>query len=344
MENDDTDLGSEEMSVEQAAAAFVKRSAEGADKGQPEPDDLEEDGTQADDEEDSELDEDESEGEPEDEEGQPEEEDEDEPETEKGRFVAANGRVKLPDGTVATVEDLIHGNLRDRDYRQKTMRLAEEAREFEAQSSQVKASLQEIEQQREYVTTLLQSITPQRPSQTLLDQNSPDYDPVGYIEQEAIYDNFVAHNQYLAQQSEAQKRQMEEAQQSELAKKQNQEWEALLTAAPELKDQAKLASFSQLMISTAQKYGYSPQEVTRSLPNDHRMALVLKDAAKWRKLQESKPKTTEKVQGRPPIQRSGKRSSPDANKARRASDAVNRLKETGSVEDAALAYLSSRKG
>jgi len=344
MEDNDTDLGGEDMSVEQATAAYLKSTADGADKGQPEPDELEDEGTPAEDTDESDQEEDESEGEPDDEQGQPDEEDEDEPETEQGRFVAANGRVKLPDGTVATVQDLIQGNLKDRDYRQKTMSLAEEKRAIESQSSQVKASLQEIEQQREYVTTLLRSITPQPPPTTLLDHNSPDYDPIAYMEQEAVYKNFLAHDQYLAQQSDAVKKQAEEAQEAELASRQSQEWEKLLAAAPELKDQAKLAKFSQTMISTAQHYGYSPQEVTSSLPNDHRLALVLKDAAAWRRLQQNKPKTTEKIEGRPPIQRSGKRSSQGAQKARRATDAISRLKETGTVEDATAAFLASMKG
>jgi hypothetical protein len=346
MEQDtDADLGGEDLSVEQATAAYMKANEEGADKGQPNPDELDEADNEADDEEASDdLDEDESEGEPEDEEGQPEDEDEDEPESEKGRFVAANGRVKLPDGSVATVDDLIKGNLRDRDYRQKTMTLAEEARVYKEQSSKVQASMQELEQQREYVTSLMQSIIPQPPSTSLLDSNSPDYDPIGYTEQKAIHDNFLAHNQYLHQQSEAVWQQAEAEKKAAIGKKQNAEWEALLDAAPELRDQAKLASFSKVIQSTGSKYGFSPQEIAETLPNDHRMALVLRDAAKWRKLQESKPKATEKMQGRPPIQRSGKRLSSGAQKARRSTDAFSRLKETGSVEDAAAAFIASQKG
>lgn len=340
----DADLGGEELSVEQAAAAFVKANDEGADQGQPEPDDEDIEADHAEDEELSDEDDEESEGEPEDEEGQPDEDDEDEPETEKGRFVAANGRVKLPDGSVATVDELIKGNLRDRDYRQKTMSHAEEVRAFQAQSSEVKASLQQVQEQREYTQRLLESLMPQPPSPDLLNSNSPDYDPIGYTEQKAVYDNFLAHNQYLQQQAEATKQQTQQERQQEIAKKQNEEWTALLEAVPTLKDPAKLNAFSKDVQSAGEAYGFSPKEIAEALPQDHRMALALRDAAKWRKLQSSKPKTTEKLNGRPPVQRSGKRLSSGAQKAQRASDAVSRLKETGSVEDATRAYLASVKG
>jgi len=71
---------------------------------------------------------------------------------------------------------------------------------------------------------------------------------------------------------------------------------------------------------------------------------VLHKAAEWDRLQASKPTVQKKVENRPPVQKSGKRLTPDAQKAQRAADAVNRLKSSGSVEDAALAYLASRKG
>jgi len=337
----DADLGGEELSVEQAAAAFVKSNEEGADQGQPEPEDEDIEADNAEDDELSDEDDDESEGEPDDEEGQPDEEDEDEPETERGRFVAANGRVKLPDGSVATVDELIQGNLKDRDYRQKTMSLAEEKRAFEAQSSEVKASLQQVQEQREYTQRLLESLMPQPPHADMLNANSPDYDPIGYTEQKAIYDNFAAHNQYLQQQAQAYQSQTAEQQQQSRQEKQNAEWNALLEAMPVLKDSAKLNAFSRDIKSAGEAYGFSPKEIAESLPQDHRMAIVLRDAASWRKLQSSKPKTTEKLKGRPPVQRSGKRLSSGAQKAQRASDAISRLKETGSVEDATRAFLAS---
>ena len=66
------------------------------------------------------------------------EEDDDRPRDAKGRFVAHDGRVKLPDGSTTTVEDLVQGSLRQSDYTQKTQSLAEERKKLEAQK-QMKA-------------------------------------------------------------------------------------------------------------------------------------------------------------------------------------------------------------
>lgn len=344
MENDDTDFGGETLSVEQAASAYVKATSDGADNGQPD-EDLNEQGEEADDElQASDEDEGETEeGEPDDE-GQSDEDDDQEQESDQGRFVAANGKVRLPDGTVSTVADLIQGNLRDRDYRQKTMELAPQRRAVEEQSAALKASEQQVNQQREYLSQLLESITPQPPNADLMNPQSQSYDPLAYMHQKTQHEQFAQHLHYIQQTMGVSQQQMQEQAKQQRAEQAKTEWERLQGVLPELRDQAKLKVLVDELNSTAQAYGYSPSEVAESLPYDHRMTLVLRDAARWRKLQASKPKAVAQVQGRPPVQKGGKRLSHDAKRAQRTSDAVNRLKQTGTVEDAARAYLASMKG
>lgn len=335
MENDDTERGGESLSIEQAASAFVKATSEGAEPANPEEE--VEQGEQAEDELLSEE-EGESEGEPDDE-GQSDEEDGEEPESDQGRFVASNGKVRLPDGTVSTVSDLIQGNLRDRDYRQKTMQLGEQRRAFEEQSSAIKASEKEVNEQREYLSQLLESLTPQPP-----DPATMHSDPIGYMQAKDQYERLVAHTQYIRQQMDLGKQKAEQETQQQRIARANEENGVLLEKLPALRDPAKLKAFADDILSAGQAAGYSQQELRDAVPYDHRMALVLQKAAKWDRLQASKPKVTEKVKGRPPVQRSGKQLSHDAKRAQRAEDAVNRLRQTGSVEDAARAYLASRKG
>lgn len=338
----DTEDGGEELSVEQAANAFLKSQDKGTEDGHPEAGEIEEELEEADDDlQESDEDESEDDGDP-DEEGQSEEEDEDEPETEGGRFVASDGRVRLPDGSIATVSELIQGNLRDRDYRQKTMGLADEKRQFEEQSRAFEASMKQVDEQREYLTQLFESIMPQPPDPAMADPRNPDYDIVGYTEQNARYQHFLQHMNYLQQQQTHSQQERDTATQQDRTKKAGEEWVALQEAMPELKDQAKAHKFVQSIATTAQSYGFSPEEVQQQLPYDHRMVLVLDKAAKWDRLQANKPKAKEKVQGRPPVQKSGKRMSPKAQKARFAQDAMTRLKETGSVEDATRAYLATK--
>jgi hypothetical protein len=333
---DDTGNGDESLSVDQAAAAFVKATAPGAEKATPEP--VDEQGEQADELQASDEDESESEGET-DEEGQSDEEDDAEPESDQGRFVAANGKVRLQDGTVLTVNDLIQGNLRERDYRQKTMSLAEQRRLHEEQSSSFKASEQKVEQQREYLESLMQSITPQAPDPDLMQT-----DPIGYMQAKDQYERFHAHLQYVQNQSlEAKVVAAAKVQQDRDALA-NAEMERLRETLPVLKDETKLKAFAEDIKSAGAKAGFSPKELAESVPYDHRLALVLQKAAKWDRLQASKPKVQQQVQNRPPVQRAGQRPSPDARKAQQGTDALNRLKQSGSVEDATAAYLASRRG
>ena len=337
MENDDTERGGESLSIEQAASAFVKANSEGADRGQPEED--VEQGEQAEDElQASDEDEGESEGE-DDSEGQAEEEDDQEPDSDQGRFVASNGKVKLPDGTVSTVADLIAGNMKERDYRQKTMELAPQRRALEEQSSALKASEQQVNEQREYLSSLLESLTPQPP-----DPNMLASDPIGYMQAKDQYERFVAHTQYIQQQMGLTRQQAEEKTSRERTERANEEQGALLEKLPVLRDPAKLKAFADEIISAGTAAGYSQQELRDAVPYDHRMALVLQKAAKWDRLQASKPKVSQKVQGRPPVQRSGKQLSHDTKRMQRANDAMSRLRQTGSLEDATAAYLASRKG
>lgn len=339
---DNTDSGEQALSVEQAANAFAKATT-------PEPqgqtDGLEdEQGAQADEElQSSEEGEGEESGEPE-EEGQAEEEDGAEPETDQGRFVAANGKVRLSDGTVLTVSDLIAGNLRDRDYRQKTMGLADERRTFEEQSSAFKASKQQVEEQRAFMSSLLQSILPQPPDPALIAEGSPKYDPFAYLSQKEQYERVVGHLNALHQQSEQSRQEADRQTKAQRDKKAAEEWDRLQEAIPDLRDKAKADAIFSDIAKAGQEYGFTQQELAETLPYDHRFVPALRDAARWRKLQASKPNAVQQVQNRPPVQKSGKRLTPDAQKARRAVDAMSRLKETGSIDDAASAYLATRKG
>ena len=349
MEDTDTEeLGGDSLSVEQAAAAYVKATtAQEADEANPGEDELE-DGDSAvetdsgEDEAEAEADEDEEDGNPDDE-GDAEDETEDEPESEKGRFVAADGRVRLPDGSVATVHDLIQGNLKEKDYRQKTMQLAEQRKQFEQQSSVIKASEQEVAQQRQYMAELLQSIVPPPPDPQMANPHSPNYDPLGYQEAEVRHKAFMNHLTYLQQQEQAHKQKSEQMTVAEQQEKAGREWNTLQEALPELKDGKKAQAFVAEINNAALAHGFTPDEIKAQVPYDHRMALVLQKAAKWDSLQKARPKAKEKTQGKPPVIKGGKRLSPDARSAQQSMDALKRLKQTGTVEDAAAAYLASRK-
>lgn len=333
----DTLTGGGDLSLDEAASAYVKATSDAADEGQAEEEGIDT-GENAEDEPELEG-EGEEEGEAEDEGQADEEEAEDEPESDQGRFVAANGKVRLPDGTVATVNDLIQGNLRDRDYRQKTMEVAEQRRSVEGQSSLIKQQEEQIAQQREYVASLIQSIVPQEPDPTLAQT-----DPYAYTTQKAQHDAWQRHLHYLGSEHAAALQRASEEQSQARTERSKAEWDALLAKAPALKDETRLNGFVKDLKTHGPEYGFSVEEMGEALAMDHRQALVMRDAIAWRKLQASKPKAQSKTEGRPPIQKSGKRLSPDAQKARSTTVAMDRLKSTGSERDAVAAYLALQKG
>lgn len=337
-DDDDTGNGGEglSMSLDQAAAAFAKSTANGAAQANPDPED--EQSEQADDElQASDEDVSEDDGEPDDEKGQAEDEDEEEPGSDQGRFVASNGKVRLPDGTVSTVADLVAGNLRDRDYRQKTMAVAEEKRAFAEQSAAFEASKKQVAEQREYMARLFEAITPPPPDPRLLQE-----DPVGFMQAKHQHEQFAEHLKYLQHQMGMSKQQAETETQRQRQERANAEMERLREARPDLKDETKLKSFAEDIKSAGQAAGFSLQEIAEQVPFDHRMALVLAKAAKWDRLQANKAKTVQQVKERPPITKGGKRFSPDVAKAQRANDAITRLRKSGSMDDAVAAYLASK--
>jgi hypothetical protein len=273
-------------------------------------------------------------------EDQAEDDDENELETEQGRFVADNAKVRLEDGTVVSIGDLKKGSLLHADYTRKTQEAAELRRSAEAQSSAIQQQEQQLSQQRDQMVQLLQSIVPQAPDPSLATT-----DPYAYTRQKAEHEAWVTHLNSLEQQS--QKAMQEKAAESEKAKQErgSREWATLIEKMPGLKDQNRFKAFVNDVRDHGTSYGFTEAELAEAVGYDHRQALVIRDAIAWRKLQASKPKVQSKVEGRPPVQRSGKRLSPDENRARSTGVAMERLKKTGTVDDAAAAFLAAtRKG
>lgn len=318
------------LSLDEAVAAYANPvSEEEAPEGHAEPENEAEDEVL----EASETEE--TEDEPEDE-GQAEDEQPEEPAA--PAYVAPDGKVKLEDGTETTVADLIKGNLRERDYRLKTAETGELRRTFEAKSKEVQQFEQQLQADRDFIIELTQSLLPQKP-----DPSMYAIDPIGYGEQKLAYDTRKEHLDYLlsVKQHLSQKAANDQAEQLKETRK--REWEATLEALPELKDSTRLQSFVAELNKFGGEYGYSNEEL-QNVSLDHRHAVVLSKAIKWDKLQASKSKVAAKVEGRPPVQRGGTRQAPEAQRARDARVAMDRLKSTGSLRDGVAALLASEKG
>ncbi len=335
MENDTEIGGGEALSLDESAAAYVKAQAPAVETDQAEPeDDIEVDTT-----------EDEAPDEGEDVEGEGETEAEDqaedeteEPETEQGRFVADNAKVRLEDGRVVSIAELKSGTLMQADYTRKTQEVAAERKAIAERLERTTQQEQQLAQQFEYASTLLQSFNPQPPDPSLMNT-----DPLAYMQAKEQFENWQQHLGHIESERQRIYQERQAQFESQRTERVQREWDALLSKVPDLKDQNKLKAFASDINAASSTYGFSAEEL-KAVALDHRQALVLRDAMAWRKLQSSKPKAVAKVEGRPPVQKGGKRLSPDAHKAATASTAINRLKQSGSVNDAVAAYLASQKG
>ncbi|HTH11015.1 MAG TPA: hypothetical protein VMA55_15715 [Acidovorax sp.] len=293
-----------------------------------------------------------------DEEGQPDDEDaegEEETETEEtdeaeevggGKFAADDARVRMPDGSFLTIAQLKSGNLMDRDYRQKTMALAEDRKALDTQSEAVTQTKQQLETERDYMARLLQSVMPPQPVKPTVSSAADPFAWVQYQEQQEAYNQFVQHLSYIQQQQDGSKKELTAKQQEDRQGRVDTEFGTLLEKAPDLKDPQKLAAFEADMIATGADYGFSRDEIAAQVPVDHRMALVLRDAMAWRKLQASKTQAQDKVPQpkRPPVVTGGKRQSQGAIQARQGKQAMDRLEKTGSFKDGVAALLALQKG
>lgn len=336
------------LSISEAVAAYTQTTDE-ADNGQSEEETSEEGEpleTETEGNAEGEDEQTDEEGQPEGEEAGEEEEAEgdDTEEVGGGRFAGDDAKVRLPDGTVLTVAQLKSGNLMDRDYRQKTMALSEERKAFEAEATAVTQTKTQLAEQQDYMSRLLQSMMPQPPQRPTV---SASADPVAWLqfqEQQEAYNNFAQHLQYIQQQQESSKSELTAKQQEELQNRIKSEFGTLLEKAPELKDQQKLAAFEAEMIATGAAYGFTRDDIAAQVPRDHRMALVLRDAMAWRKLQASKANVQDKTPNkRPPVQKGGKRQTPGNIQQHEAKAAMDRLGKTGSLRDGVAAYLATQK-
>ena len=256
-------------------------------------------------------------------------EDEDTGEEADLAFVDENAVVKLDDGTTTTVKELRQGNLRDADYRRKTMELADERRNYEAQVNQVKQLEQQAAQEREWMASALKANMPQKPDPSMMET-----DPIGYMQQKEAYEQFSGQFQQLENQRQqamqAQTKEQQAAQQQYL----DREREAMLSANPELREPEKLAQFwNDASTTFAKTYGFQADELNAL--SDHRLVKVMKSAMAYDKLMAEKPKARKSLEGKPPVLKSDPRQGRKTRASKSVTDRISRAAQTGNTDSVA---------
>lgn len=237
--------------------------------------------------------------------GEPETEPEYEVETKDGKR-----KVKL--------SELLESPMFKADYTRKTMALAEERKQVD----QAKAEVSSLKEQ--LAEALQQWAVPV--------QQEPDWsemakqmDPRQFNEARANWDKrkaiaAQARDAYVKMQ-EVQRQQLIEAEQSKL-----------LDAVPEWRDPAAFEAAARELVEVGKAYGLDPKELAEA--TDHRVFLVLRDAAAYRKLKSAKPEVTKKVaQAAVTLKPGAKPTRAEASTDARQKQ-LAKFKKTGSIEDA----------
>lgn len=223
-----------------------------------------------------------------------------------------------------TPEEYRAGYLRQSDYTRKMQDLSSQR---EALAAQVASARQQLEAERAEVARLMLEQTEQEPDWVKLASE----DPLGYAEIRAKWD--VQQQQRQAVAAEQQHRQGQQR-----AAVYQREMAALEQAEPGLFEGGALKGEAVSGLMEAGKVlGYSAEELGQIL--DHRAIRALSLVQKALALENARPAVTKKVQNAPKLVKSKGAKPPTSSKSAAAAQARAKLKKTGSVEDAAAAFM-----
>ncbi len=232
-----------------------------------------------------------------------------------------------------SADEAFKGYMRDADYRQKT----EQAAQLTRQAEQVQ---QAIQQERQYYVTQLDVTLNAMHMELVGDEGRLpellDTDPVAYLRvrdqiehKRGVIAQAIQHRQLLEQQSV---QEQERSHQTYVA----QEQEKLQKALPEWRDPKVKEADTNAMGKYLLERGYSPEEL--NMLTDHRAALIVRDAARWRMQQEIKSKQTQTPHK---TATSGARQTPNNPVPAKVEELRKRAQRTGK-EDDMVAFLNNR--
>lgn len=233
------------------------------------------------------------------------------------------------------IESLI---MMEKDYRQKTMALAEERKALEAQKGQADP---EAAKKIAYYESL--ALGKLEENETVLAQinqalltTDVNTNPIRVLELSQ------AKAQIEMQINAA--NQIKEKQAKEFAEKRSQaateQWNQLIAKKPELKEEAKFRAHDAKVRTFLANEGYQPEEVNNAV-FDHRVRLLAEEVLEYRALKANKEKTLKKLDKLPPkVERPGVSDKSESQAGNNSQAALARVKKTGSIEDAASAISS----
>jgi len=229
------------------------------------------------------------------------------------------------------LDELIKGYQQGADYTKKSQALAEQRKALEAE----RQHLEYVKQERQAYAQKLQAL-----DSFLSQQNQgvnldvlKETDPIGYAV--AVAEQSQREKQLAVVRNEQQRlaQQQQAEQQASLQNHLRHESEKLTSLIPELATPQGDAVRKQIR-DYAKSVGWTDQELSQLY--DSRAVLTLYNGMKYAQLQKSKPEVTKKLQAAPKMMRSGTSAPPV--KSSQDKNAMQKLRQTGKVADAARAF------
>ncbi len=248
--------------------------------------------------------------------------------------------IRLKDGTEVTLDDVEEwrkGNLRDADYRRKTMEIAATRKELETRLSDIQQKSQFFDENVTFAIALAQAHLPQPPDRSLLHS-----DPIGYLEQKAAYETGIEQLQELVAAKQYAEQSAQVQQSAQLREMLTSETGRLVAAMPELKEPARARQFSTDLTKSIERYGFDAQDLAQVA--DHRLILLAKDAMAYQRIVANRSKAQAKANGATPMQVPGRRPGPNEAKVRMSKEKWDNLRRDGSLESGAAVLLDLVKG
>lgn len=264
-------------------------------------------------------------------------EDEDQAEEQAKTSIEFDGKtLEIPKGTPPELVEAVQklGNDLKADYTRKTQAVAEEKKVIESAKQRTMADFQQLQQSQQALAQMAQALIGAEPDLSLAQT-----DPHSYLVQKGLYEQRVNQFRALMQQNDQLQQHQQQELQAKQAEFQQEQAAQLLKAMPELQQPEKFQAFRAKAIDAGSKYGFTPEEVAGV--TDHRMALVLRDLAKFHAQQKQVGEVKTKLQNVPPkVAKPGAAQQGDGSANRRA-EAKREFMKSDRGERALRKYLAA---
>jgi hypothetical protein len=209
-----------------------------------------------------------------------------------GQFTSHDAKVRLDDGTVTTVGEVIRGTLRNADYTRGKTELAQARQEFDGMRQQVRQQYETVQQHQQRLAQIASALLPRRPDPSMMQT-----DLVGYNVMLDAYNRTVEMMQGLDADYQNTVQVQEQERDYALQSFREQQADELVKRDPKFADDNYYRTFWQSAVDVGGRvYGYTQKELADGM-NDHRQYLVLRDALAYQRLLAQQRKTKGKGNG-----------------------------------------------